>query len=122
MSRISAVFQAARAFVPPIIPWLVISGDDGANWYTGTSEADTISGGDGDDRLTGLAGHDLLLGGRHDDRLAGGAGDDTLDGGTGFDTGYWLYSPAGVVVDLAAGTATGEGADTLIGIEHATGS
>jgi Ca2+-binding RTX toxin-like protein len=71
------------------------------------------------DVLRGGAGDDILIGGGGDDLLAGGGGDDTLDGGDGTDTVDYSESPVGVRVDLIGGTATGEGADTLTGIENA---
>jgi Ca2+-binding RTX toxin-like protein len=50
------------------------------------------------------------------------AGNDTLDGGAGVDSASYGFAPSGVVVDLAAGTGTGNGSDTLIGIENLEGS
>ena len=71
------------------------------NWY--------IDGGAGDDTLIGS------LGGGNFDTLVGGAGDDTLD------TGWARYEgSAAVYVDFAAGTATGQGNDTLIKIYGVT--
>ena len=49
-------------------------------------------------------------------------GDDVVDGGAGEDQLSFSLSPAAVVVDLAAGTASGEGEDQLIGIERVEGS
>jgi len=49
-------------------------------------------------------------------------GDDTIDGRGGADFASFFASPAPVTVDLAAGTATGEGTDTLTGIENVNGS
>ncbi|MEX2648191.1 MAG: Ig-like domain-containing protein, partial [Alphaproteobacteria bacterium] len=56
--------------------------------------------------------------------LIGGSGNDFLDGGTGNDTASFsgVMGPTGVVVNLAAGTATGEGNDTLNDIENVVGS
>ena len=88
---------------------------------TATSGDDVLDGGDGDDLLMGLAGNDTLIGGAGDDQLVGGTGDDILDGGAGSDT-VFFEGDDGVVVDLAAGTATGQGNDTLIGIENVVGS
>jgi Ca2+-binding RTX toxin-like protein len=71
--------------------------------------------------LLGLAGNDTLTGSSGDDLLAGGAGNDTLVGGAGNDTALFVDATAGVTVNLAAGTATGEGSDSLSGIENAFG-
>ncbi len=74
---------------------------------------DTISGGTGDDFLDGWVGNDVL---------AGGPGDDQLRGEAGVDLVTYVSSAAGVTADLAAGTATGEGSDTFVGVENLTGS
>jgi Ca2+-binding RTX toxin-like protein len=67
-----------------------------------------------------------LLGGNGDDYLDGGDGDDILDGGAGLDrAAYSVGATAGVTVDLnIQGLAqnTGRGMDTLIGIEHVSGT
>jgi Ca2+-binding RTX toxin-like protein len=76
----------------------------------------------GDDTLLGDAGANLLFGGAGDDTVQGGGGDDTLDGGPGLDTVSYAGAPRRVVVDLGAGTASGEGNDTLAGFENAIGS
>lgn len=93
---------------------------------------DTVEGGEGDDVLDGQAGDDILVGGAGDDeisggagddRLSGGEGDDRLDGGDGLDTADYASDTAGVIVDLAAGTAEGDesGSDDLIAIENVIG-
>jgi Ca2+-binding RTX toxin-like protein len=72
-----------------------------------------------------------FLGSRFDDVLTGSdanntfqteGGNDTIDGGGGLDFASFARSPGPVTVDLAAGTATGEGTDTLTGIENVFGS
>ena len=63
----------------------------------------------------------MLSGGAGNDTISGGAGDDTLNGGADDDTVDYSSAPA-VVVDLDAGTATGDGNDTLSNIENVTGS
>lgn len=84
---------------------LTISDDAGTGQLIGGSAAD---------RLSGLSG---------DDQLDGGAGDDTIDGGAGTDI-YFASGPAGVIVDLSAGTAIdGYGDfDTLLSIENVRGT
>ena len=48
--------------------------------------------------------------------------DDILDGGSGLDYASYALAPQGVSVNLRAGSATGDGADTLSSIENVTGS
>ncbi len=86
---------------------------------SGGAGNDTIDAGSGDDRLEGGGGPDSLGGGSGAHTLNGGAGDDVLDGGGGTDD--WAQFGAAVTVDLNAGTATGEGNDTLSGIENVDG-
>ncbi|MCR9245969.1 MAG: tandem-95 repeat protein [bacterium] len=78
----------------------------------------------GDDLLVGTDADETLSGGAGDDLLRGGGGDDHLIGGTGNqDVADYSTAPAGVNVDLSAGTASGgAGNDTLDGIEGAIGS
>jgi len=79
---------------------------------------DRIDGGDGNDVLFGQVGNDTLIGGPGDDRINGGFDDAASGRNTaGFDTVAHL-----VVVDLAAGTASGQGQDTLIDIQDVIGS
>lgn len=90
----------------------------------GDSANNLISGLSGDDTLKGGSGLDTLLGGDGNDTLSGGADADKLVGGTG-DHDIVDYSDLvsnGVKVDLEAGTATGEGNDTLETIEDIRGS
>ena len=90
--------------------------------------------------ITGTAGNDMLNGtaattwsaawaamtrcdgGGGDDVLLGGPGSDTLRGGAGRDTASFEDSTAPVTVDLTAGTASGEGGDTLSDVEGVIGS
>ena len=73
------------------------------------------------ENLTGGDHSDILRGDGGSNVLDGGLGDDTLIGGHGSDTAGFVGDDA-VVVDLAAGTATGQGDDTLSGIENVVGS
>jgi Ca2+-binding RTX toxin-like protein len=98
-----------------------ISGTSGNDTLKGTSRADVICGLGGNDAIQGLDGNDLLQGGGGGDTLVGGPGDDTQDGGLGTDTGSFSGTAA-VVASLAAGTASGQGSDTLTAIENLTGS
>jgi Ca2+-binding RTX toxin-like protein len=83
----------------------VMSGNAAPNFLFGERGNDTLSGGDGDD-----------------DGLIGGNGDDAMDGGSGSDFVSFLFSSAGVTASLTAGTAIGEGSDTLTNIEDVEGS
>jgi Ca2+-binding RTX toxin-like protein len=116
-----------------------INGNNNANTLIGTAFADnitarggndfvdagdgddTVDGGNGDDVLKGGRGNDQMFGGANNDRLHGGEGNDYLDGGTGID---WADFDGGaaVDVDLTAGTAFGQGSDTLFNFENVLGS
>ncbi len=116
----------------------ILTGGAGNDLLIGGDGNDTLTGGVGDDRLFGSAGNDALTGGVGDDRLVGGAGNDILEGGAGADrvvggegsdTASYAGSAgdtdgAGVVVNLLAGSATGNDAegDILVGIENLEGS
>lgn len=69
-------------------------------------------------------GKDALIGGDGNDFLQGKGGDDFLDGGAGVDTASYASSGSGVTVDLAVAAPqdTGEGRDTILGIENLIGS
>ena len=117
-----------------------IVGTPGNDTLNGTIGDDVIVAGAGDDVVYGLGGNDLICGGTGNDILYGGPGNDRIDagpdsntlfGGLGDDQligpGYddlvkYIDAPGPVTVDLAAGTATGEGNDTLSGIEGVKGS
>ena len=115
--------------------FIFAGGNTSTTTITGTTgDDDSLTGTDGNDRLAGLAGDDQLLGWYGDDHLDGGDGDDILDGGPGADTLVggpgddtvsYLFSPAGVTINLDTGTARGGDAsgDTLGGdIENIWGS
>lgn len=83
-------------------------GTDGDDVLVGTARSDTIRGG---------GGNDVICGGGGDDYIAPGEGADRVDGGGGSD--LVEFSPGGpLVVDLGAGTASGEGGDELRSIEN----
>jgi Ca2+-binding RTX toxin-like protein len=100
-----------------------IRGLSGNDVLCGNANGDRVEGGDGADRVYGAWGSDSLSGGPGDDVLGGGIGPRTvLDGGGGDDTLIswspsvlfdYASAPQGVTVDLAAGTASGWGQDTL---------
>ena len=97
-------------------------GGGGHDDLFGGGGPDTLKGGSGDDLLVGGAKSDHLLGGKGIDLLEGGPGDDLLEGQGAIDVALYDRAPQGVNVSLSAGTAVGEGADTLIGIESVVGS
>jgi hypothetical protein len=108
----------------------VIAALEGNDIVFGGEGDDLICGGDGSDRLEGEEGDDRVYGERDllvdgyalGDLLWGGPGDDRLDPGRErrphddlvSDEVHYNDSPVGVTVDLVAGTATGEGDDTLV--------
>jgi Ca2+-binding RTX toxin-like protein len=100
----------------------IICGGDGNDSVNGDAGDDTLDGGSGDDGLGGGDGNDTLSGGDGNDGLSGGPGDDTIDGGPGWEWLYYYSAPGPVTLDLGAGTAIGEGNDTLTGIEGVMGS
>ncbi len=129
-------------------PYIGIDRLEGVENITGSNKADVLIGDDGPNTLRGLDGADILLGEGGDDvlrgglnrddtpdQLSGGPGDDLIDG---YDVGFRYSPPHGypdksdlvtfasalgaVTVDLVAGTATGEGNDTLVNIEDVLGS
>jgi Ca2+-binding RTX toxin-like protein len=93
---------------------------------------DTIEGGDSDylgiglgDALTSGAGDDTVRGFGHNDLISPGPGDDTFDGGAGdLDLLDFGGAPGGVAVDLSrtGPQPTGDGTDTLTGIEQIAGT
>jgi Ca2+-binding RTX toxin-like protein len=89
------------------------TGGSGNDVLLGNSAANVLTGNDGNDSLIGREGNDLLV---------GGAGNDSLTGSDGVDTATFAGSAAGVTVNLATGTASGEGSDTLNTVENVIGS
>jgi Ca2+-binding RTX toxin-like protein len=108
----------------------------------GPGFGDFLDAGLGDDTLNGgPGGWDQVIGGVGNDRLDGGPGDgdllrpdfgrDSIDGGDGaHDTvsfavsgeGNVVLGEGGVHVDLTAGSASGDGEDSLAGIEDVVGT
>ncbi|MBN8487012.1 MAG: calcium-binding protein [Burkholderiales bacterium] len=63
-----------------------------------------------------------LTGSNYADTLAGDAGNNVLSGGGGIDTAsFAAVTTVSVTANLTAGTATGQGSDTLVSIENLTG-
>lgn len=93
------------------------------------SGIENLLGGSGNDRffgstvgnvLNGGAGNDQLYGGGGNDTLIGGAGNDFFHGGADADV-ILFEGSAAVDVDIVRTTATGQGTDTLGGVENITG-
>lgn len=101
-------------------------GDDmlaGIETVTGTPGDDTMTGNDVANYFVRLdQGSDTVSAGDGGDFVEGGEGNDVLDGGAGSDFVGFLSHPAGVTVDLEAGSAVGSGTDTLAGLEWVFGS
>ncbi len=87
---------------------------------------DTLFGAEGQDTIMGHDGHDILTGGLGSDVLTGGRGHDTIDGGFGNDKAvfggsrrdYLLERHADGSVSATDTRSTGDGRDTLFGIER----
>lgn len=99
-----------------------LRGFEGNDVLCGGPGDDTVEGGGDDDRLFGEAGSDVLRGASGDDFLDGGEGSDLFFGGRGVDIASFWTSATGVSVDLGTGVATGQGTDSLSGIEDLRGS
>ncbi len=93
-------------------------------WLHGSDHGDTLGGDGGRNYIYGSAGGDTISGGAGVDILAGGAGADVITGGDGKDMLDYRRSDAGVLVDLATGSASGGHAtgDTFSGVERLGGS
>jgi Ca2+-binding RTX toxin-like protein len=100
----------------------VLPGTPAGDVIAGLGGNDTITGEGGNDLICGGEGKDSLDGGKGKDRLLGGPGDDTLVGGGGEDTASFEESLTPVNASAKTGAATGEGTDTLAGIEVLKGS
>ena len=118
----------------------VICGGDGKDLLLGAAGGDRIDGGEGADDLIGSAGDDVLIDRGGGDSLFGGNGDDLLragdgnellvpgpggdriSGGAGVDEASFAFSRGPIVASLTDGTATGEGADAIAGVEWLRGS
>jgi len=89
--------------------------------FEGGADNDTLQGESGLDTLYGDAGNDTFFGGADADKFDGGS--KTGDTGDLHDiVDYSDVTANGVKVDLTAGTATGDGNDTILNIEDIRGS
>ena len=82
----------------------------------GAGGNDVLHGDGFNNALRGYIGNDQLYGRDGDDSLGGGSGNDFLDGGAGTD--QIVFFGGAQTIDLAAGTATGEGTDTFMNFEN----
>ncbi len=84
---------------------------------TADTDADTVNAG-------GVSsGHRVVFNaGGGNDTFVSGTGDDAFNAGLGTDTVSYANAISAVTVDLGAGTATGNGSDTLSGVENVVGS
>ena len=89
-----------------------LRGAGGDDTFAGDAGDNVLDGGEGNNSLGGAAGNDTLI---------AGSGNDSYNGGAGIDTAVFVGT-ARVVVDLASGTATGLGNDTLSSIENVRGT
>ena len=106
-------------------------GTAGSDLLRGTPAKDVICGLGGTDKIYGLGGNDVLIGGAGNDQLHGGSNTDTLNGGpgadlmggdSGIDAVTFSDSTGPVSVNLGTDHATGQGTDSVPGIENAIGS
>jgi hypothetical protein len=96
----------------------------------GSQNADTITGDDGSNYITPFGGADLVDGQGALDIVFDGVGplgsgtdgDDTLDGGDGLDAVAYSNAPGSVDASLTTETATGNGTDSIDGMEGIWGS
>ena len=99
--------------------------NDNGNELIGGGGNDKLHGGKGKDRLYAGDGDDQVNAGEGDDEIVGGdgAGNDTYTGGLGIDTVIYTSAVETIMVNLAAGTASGVdiGSDVLISIENIVG-
>ncbi len=78
--------QGNDVLILPEIASAFITGDDGNDAISGSSQDDVIYGGAGNDVIDSSFGDDNVDGGDGEDQILGGAGKDILSGGSGNDT------------------------------------
>ena len=114
--------NAAEAAAAGFNMSMTLHGAAGHDVVTGGTLGDRISGGDGNDVIRGGAGNDSLNGDSNADILSGGSGNDTVNGGSSNDVIDYGAATGAVTVNLALGSATGEGNDSLLNVEGVAGS
>jgi Ca2+-binding RTX toxin-like protein len=90
----------------------------------GNSGHDTITGGSVGNNLIGGPGNDTIVGRTGWDSIEPGGGNDTVDAGQGDDfvDFFWTARGNGVVVNLRTRRASGQGQDTIVGVESVLGT
>ena len=128
--NISLSYESAPAAVTVDVNGRTATGGAGNDTYSftpfallGSAFGDTLTCATTADRCDIYAGGgaDVLTGTPGDDILGGGLGNDRITGSGGVDWVAFETTPA-VTVNLAAGTATGQGSDTLVGIHGVYGT
>ncbi len=102
-----------------------VNGGAGNDILVGDNSGNVLNGNGGNDQISGNAASDQLNGGDGDDTINPGSGNDAVDGGAGTNTVDYASAGAGgvgVQVNLVTGTASGDGNDTLAGIQNVNGS
>lgn len=94
----------------------IILGNSGNNFLRGLAGNDSFNGLDGNDTIRGGTGNDTIGGGNGNDVLLGDEGNDILNGGAGIDSVEVNFVGN---ITLTNSSVTGEGVDTLTGIETA---
>ena len=94
----------------------IILGNSGNNFLSGLAGNDSFNGLDGNDTIRGGTGNDTLGGGNGNDVLQGDEGNDILNGGAGIDRVEVNFVGN---ITLTNSSVTGDGIDTLTGIETA---
>ena len=102
-----------------------VNGGGGNDILVGDNSGNVLNGKGGNDQISGNAASDQLNGGDGDDTINPGSGNDAVDGGAGTNTVDYASAGAGgvgVQVNLVTGTASGDGNDTIAGIQNVIGS
>jgi Ca2+-binding RTX toxin-like protein len=120
MAGIDAVtYGSAPAAVSASLTTNTATGGAGNDTFV---QVERLAGSAFNDTLQGDALANVLWGRAGNDVLVGRLGNDVLSGDAGVDRVTYAFAPAGVAANLTVGTAFGEGADTLAGVENLDGS
>lgn len=112
------IVNSAISFtLPANVERLTLTGT-GNTFGIGNDLGNLMLGNVGNNTLSGLAGNDTLNGLDGNDTLRGGLGDDTIFGGNGIDR-IVVNASVGNSIVLTDTSVTGEGTDSINGIENA---